>query len=314
LAFGEKVKMKSLLKKHKINSAGICKIEDYKIKGIFNENQLFQAGSISKCLTALCVIKLVQKGKLNFLEDVNNYLKNWKIKDSKGQEIKTTLKELLSHTGGISCSGFMGHKKGKQMPSIIQILNGQKPANSERIYKKYGRGKYHYSGGGYIIIQKVLEDVLGNNFNSIMEKEIFKPLNMQNSTFKIPRIKIQGHRNKRKVGNNIYSEKAPAGLWTTAQDLSKFIREIQLGYSGKSKFISQKLIKQMLKPVIKAEGNFIALGFFIMKDKKRFYHTGFNVGYRSKFIADFKGNGIVILTNEENSKRFIGTVIQRDIE
>ena len=72
---------------------------------------------------------------------------------------------------------------------------------------------------------------------------------------------------KRKVRNNIYPEKAAAGLWTTSGDLCKFLITIQQCYRGKSKFISKNLIRKMLKPVVKAEGNFMSLGFFISKNK-----------------------------------------------
>lgn len=91
-------------------------------------------------------------------------------------------------------------------------------------------------------------------------------------------------------------------MWTTSEDLSKFIIEIQKSYQGKSELLSKKYARKMLKPIAKAEGNFIALGFFITKDKKQFYHTGHNTGFGSKFLADFKGNGIAILTNEQHSK------------
>ena len=66
----------------------------------------------------------------------------------------------------------------------------------------------------------------------------------------------------------------------------------------------------MLNSIASAEGNFMSLGFFVSKDKKKFYHTGHNVGYRSKFIVDFKGNGIVVLTNSGEGNVFIDKVLR----
>jgi len=276
-------------------------IKNHSIIESKNEKKLFQAASISKCLTSLCVMKLVQKGKLRLDKDVNNYLKDWKVRDKKGNLVKVTLKELLSHTAGISCSGFRGYKKNKKIPLINQILEDKKPANNEKVYQKYKKGTYHYSGGGYVIIQKILEDILEKSFNKIMEIEIFKPLKMTKSSFG----------SYKKIKGNVYPEKTAAGLWTTSKDLAKFIITIQKCYKGKSKFLSQKLTKQMLKPIIKAESNFMALGFFILKNKKQFYHAGHNVGYRSKFIADFKSNGVVVLTNQEDSMKEINKLIRK---
>jgi len=98
---------------------------------------------------------------------------------------------------------------------------------------------------------------------------------------------------------------------TTSEDLSKLLIEIQLSYIGKSnKVLSKKSVRTMLKTITFAEGNFMSLGFFVSKDKKKFYHTGHNVGYRAKFIVDFKGNGIVILTNNGEGNIFIDKILK----
>lgn len=293
----------NLIAKHKIPLASIAVLKNYSFSILINEKKLFQVASVSKCFTALCVMKLVERRKLRLNKDVNKYLKGWKIRNKKGKLIEVTLRELLSHTAGISCSGFKGYQQNQKVPTLYQILNGDKPANNERIYKKFRRGIYRYSGGGYEIIHKILEDVLNKPFSEIVEKEILSPLKMKRSTFKT--IK-----NKNIIQEYIYPEKAAAGLWTTAEDLAKFLITIQLCYKGKSNFIPKHLAKEMLKPITKAEGVFVSSGFFISNDKKKFYHTGHNIGYRSKFISDFRGNGIIILTNKEESNRFINILIK----
>jgi len=157
---------------------------------------------------------LVEEGKLNLNKDVNDYLKNWKVKNKKGQEEKITIKQLLSHTAGINCSGFIGYKQNKKTPSLIQILKGEKPANNESIYYEYKKGKYRYSGGGYEIIQKVIEDITNKSFEKIVRKYLFKPLNLKNSSFSKPKKFVQGYEGNKQVnkGYYIYPEKAAAGL------------------------------------------------------------------------------------------------------
>lgn len=290
-------------------------IEKYKINKGVNQKRIFQAASISKILTAICIMKLIEKNKINLKEDVNFYLKNWKVRNSKHQEEKVTIKQLLSHTAGINCSGFRGYSQNQKIPSLFQILDGKKPANNSRIYCKYKKDKYRYSGGGYEILQKVIKDVTKKSFSKFVENNIFKPLNLKNSSFSKPKKKFAlGYNNARKIKRSYftYPEKAAAGLWTTSDDLAKLLIEVQLSYIGKSnKILSKKSVRTMLKPLIPAERNFMSLGFFISKDNKRFYHSGHNVGYRSKFVVDFKGNGIVIMTNNDKGHNFINKFLKR---
>jgi len=296
-----------------VSLAGISVIKDYSINESTNENKLFQLASISKCLTSFCVMKLVEKGKISLNEDVNNYLKSWKVKDREGKVIKVTLKQLLSHTAGISCPGFGGYNDKQKIPTLNQILEAKEPANSEEIYYKYKKDTYNHSGGGYVIIQKVLEDILGKKFSRVMEEEVLNPLGMKKSTFNFPKSKnfAKGYLDGRKVDYHFYPEKAAAGLWSTPGEISKFLIEVQKAYHGKSDLLSKKMARKMLNPVIEAEGNYMALGFFISKNKKYFYHAGHNVGFRCKYFADFNGNGIVVLTNEENSDKFIDEFIKK---
>ncbi len=271
----------------------IAREENYRIKELeFNKckkNTLFQAASISKIITSILVMRLVEEKKLNLNSDINNYLKNWKVRDKKGKLVKVTLKQLLSHTAGINVSGFPGYSIKSKIPSIDKLLEGKKPCNTDRIFVKYVKGKYRYSGGGYIIIQKAIEDITQKNFERLVYLKIFRKLNMKNSDFKL----------RKSQSFKIYPEKAAAGLWSTPEDLSKLLIEIQLSYNGKSnKILSQNSIKKILNPITKAESNFIGLGFFT--DKNNFFHIGHNHKFRCKFFGSIKGGkGIIIMTNSE---------------
>ena len=91
-----------------------------------DQNTLFQAGSISKTLNAFGILTLVQQGKVNLDEDVNKYLKRWKIKHNQNykETDKITLRQILSHSAGLSVHGFPGYEINKKLPSIIDVLNG----------------------------------------------------------------------------------------------------------------------------------------------------------------------------------------------
>lgn len=92
---------------------------------------LFQAGSISKPVSALAALKLVQEGKLSLDANVNTELGNWKLPDASAANGKpVTLRELLTHTGGIIVHGFPGYASDEPVPTLQQLLDGEKPANT----------------------------------------------------------------------------------------------------------------------------------------------------------------------------------------
>ena len=91
-----------------------------------NIHTLFQAGSVSKSLTAFGALILVQQGKISLDEDVNCYLKSWKIPDNEfTQSEKVTLRRLLSHSAGTSVSGFPGYPDGSQIEKKRVVVDSE---------------------------------------------------------------------------------------------------------------------------------------------------------------------------------------------
>ena len=110
---------------------------------------LFQAGSISKPVAAAGMLALVQQGKLSLDEDVNAKLKTWKVPENEfTKEQKVTLRRLASHTAGLTVHGFPGYDVDEKVPTLVQIFDGEKPANTAAIRVDFVPGtKWRYSGG-----------------------------------------------------------------------------------------------------------------------------------------------------------------------
>jgi len=127
------------------------------------QGTLFQAASISKPVTAMAVLHLVGSGKLDLDADVNQYLKAWKVPTNKFTETsKVTLRELLTHTAGMTVHGFPGYASDSALPTVVQVLNGEKPANTPAILVDTIPGSdWRYSGGGFVVTQVLLQDVTG---------------------------------------------------------------------------------------------------------------------------------------------------------
>jgi CubicO group peptidase (beta-lactamase class C family) len=271
---------------------------------------LFQAGSISKSLNAVGVLKVAEEKKIDLYADINVYLKSWKFPyDSLSKGKKITMANLLSHTGGINLQGFGGYLPGKPLPTIVQVLNGEKPANSPRIRSAFEPGlRPEYSGGGIIISQQIVMDITGQDYAGYMQQAVLKPLGMNNSTFSQPPAAV--YEGKLATGYNIvgnpipgryriFPEQAAAGLWTNPTDLATFVIGMQLAYEGKSvKVLTQQSARLMFTLYQNKMG--IALGAFInvLDSTKYFTHPGSTVGFQSIYYGSLRGgNGVVVMLN-----------------
>lgn len=270
----------------------------------------FQAASISKSLNSMGMLKLVQQGKIDGEADINNYLKNWKFPyDSVTGSKKINLFQLLSHTAGLDIHGFPGYERTDALPTVPQILNGEKPANTKQVKSLFASGtKFKYSGGGTTITQLMLQDITGQDYAAFMEGEVLKPMGMNHSSYRQPPadtidLATGYYENGNPVSGkyHVYPEQAAAGLWTTPSDLARYIIECQLALQGKSsKVLSQAMMQKRMTPYIDSNA---ALGVFIEKKgtRKFFNHNGGNEAFLCTSYGSVEGgDGVVIMVNGEN--------------
>ncbi len=125
-----------------------------------NMNSIFNACSISKFITAMLVLKLVDKGILNLDKRVNNQLVSWKVPKNKfTSDKKVTLRNLLSHQSGIidPHKSFDIYNSVQGKPTILQILQGKTPYCPVPIEVQYTpESKFHYSDAGFCIIEQLM--------------------------------------------------------------------------------------------------------------------------------------------------------------
>ena len=268
---------------------------------------LFQAASISKPVAALGALHLVEQGKVSLDEDVNSKLRSWHIPQNNfTREHSVTLRLILSHSAGLTVHGFSGYARDAPIPSLLQILNGQRPANSAPIRVDTVPGsEWRYSGGGYVVMQQLVTDLTCEPFPSYMEKTVLKPLEMRSSTYlqllpnalagRIATGYTGPFRTAVKDRWRIHPELAAAGLWTTAGDLARFAIGVQRSLAGTSNpVISQSMTREMLTRQSDGSG----LGFFLGGNPLKFDHNGDNRGFNSVMVAFAEiGQGAAILMN-----------------
>ncbi|MGJ5816327.1 serine hydrolase [Paludibaculum fermentans] len=264
---------------------------------------LFQAASLSKGVAASVAMRLVEQGKLSLDEDVNEKLRSWKVPENEFTKVeKVTLRRLLSHNAGLTVHGFPGYAVGAAVPTLPQLLDGKAPANTAavRVNKAPGSG-YRYSGGGYEVMQLLLEDVTGQKFADLARALILDPLGMKVSSYEQPlgmeraRTAASGYRGEGKaiVGRwHTYPEETAAGLWTTPSELARWVLEIQ----KPGKVLKAETVKTMLS---KAAGQYgLGIGLNETAGRASFSHGGANEGYRCQYFAyRDSGEGAVVMTN-----------------
>jgi CubicO group peptidase (beta-lactamase class C family) len=283
---------------------------------------LFQAASISKPVSAMAALHLVEQGKLSLDADVNTELKSWKVPDNQfTREQKVTLRRMLSHSAGLTVHGFAGYAKGEPLPTTVQILDGAKPANSDPIRVDTVPGTiWRYSGGGYVILQLLMSDVTGQAYPDIMQQLVLGPAGMTHSTYQQPLPKDKWgteatpYRDDGKPvegGWHTYPEMAPAGLWTTPSDLARIAIEVQKEYNGESnKILSQSMAHQMLT-VQKGQYG-LGWGLNAPGEPLRFGHNGGNEGFRcvlQSYIGS-GGQGVAIMTNGDGGGDLMGEILR----
>lgn len=278
----------------------------------------FQAASISKPLSALAVLRLVEAGRIELDEDVGEYLGGWDVPRADGVSGAITSRALLSHSAGLTVHGFTGYRAGATVPSTVEILDGAGPANSPRVIATSLPGsEWRYSGGGYTVAQLLVETLTGRPFDSEM-RDILDELGMTNSTYAQPLpdslapVAAVGHRASRDPLEgrwHTYPEMAAAGLWTTAGDLALYAIAVGNWMRGETGgLLTPSMARTMVQPGLGEWG----LGPQTSGDGLdfRFHHGGANEGFRSELVYfPRRGLGAVILTNSDNGSPLIQEIL-----
>ncbi len=267
-----------------------------------DDDTLFQAASCSKTVAALAVLTLVRDGRVDLDQPANRHLKRWKLTGPRGAT--ATVAELMSHTAGTSVSGFAGYGPDAALPSLMHILKGRPPANSDviRTHRRFF-GRYRYSGGGYTALQALIEDVTGTEFATYTTQHVLKPAGATRATFDIePSLPIAHglYDDGRPLpgGFKRHPESAAAGLWATATDLAKIMQSVvQALHSDQGALLPATLAQRMITPM----GGQSGLGLFVYPGPI-IAHSGRNDGFDSVMTADLTTGRIrTALTNQNGA-------------
>jgi CubicO group peptidase (beta-lactamase class C family) len=194
---------------------------------------IFQMASVSKWITAWGIFAMIEKGKLNLDHPVEHYLSRWQLPESEFNNEEVTIRNLLCHTSGlIDGLGYAGFASKDSVQTLEASLTKAKDAYHTEGVTKVGyppNSKYQYSGGGYTILQLVIEEVSGQSFNDYMTEEVFKPLGMKNTSFywsdtSSLQLSTFYDSDSTVAPHYYYTALAAASLYSNIEDLTLFLK------------------------------------------------------------------------------------------
>ena len=287
---------------------------------------LFQAASISKPVAAATALALVHQRRLSLNGPVNRQLTSWQLPDGAAAPAAgVTLRGLLSHSAGLGTSGYDGYPAGAVLPSLRQLLDGAAPANSQGVRIVQAPGRWVYSGGGYSIVQQLIEDAAKAPFGRVAGRVVLTPAGMRDSVFAQPlpagleaRAAAAHDMKGQQVAGRwrVHPELAAAGLWSTPTDLMRFAKWVTDGLSGRRATAAQRFVARQLvarQQVAGPGGDSAGLGFSVVGQGRalQIRHNGQNEGYAAAMLFfPATGQGAAVMTNGDGGRPLIDEILR----
>ena len=197
---------------------------------------LFPTASMSKWIAALAVQSLVEEQRVELDQPVSSYLTRWQLPPSDFPADAVTVRRLLSHTAGLTDRlGFGDYRADEMVPSLEESLRS--PRASEGSVVKIAVGlepgsEFLYSGGGYLVLELLVEEVSGQSFADYVTQTILSPLAMKRSGYR-----YLGEQTNAAASYNVdgslaptyrYASAAATAFSSTAEELSRLVKALLL--------------------------------------------------------------------------------------
>ena len=184
---------------------------------------LFKIASISKLYTAVAATKLVKEKRLSFDKTLNDYFPELGGMIQNAEEI--TLRMMVQHRSGIpnftENPAYWQNEQGNDQNALDFALD--LPASFKP------NGGYEYSNTNYLLLRRIMDDVLGYNHNRYVKDNILIPLELKNTFFSITEVDLDDVMSGYYVGYEEDFKAREYGMLATAEDVGKFLRALNDG-------------------------------------------------------------------------------------
>jgi len=273
----------------------------------------FRIASISKTFTAVAIMQLVEQEKINLDDKIEKYLPWFKAQTKDSDSSNITIRQVLSHTGGVFRDGNTPHWENDKFPDLA----GLKKSISNKSVVFENLTKFKYSNFGFALLGEVIKKASGLDYDDYVIKHIIKKLGMERtaSDFKKEQEKWLAKGYSRPIPNKereafLHSQTkvyAPAiGFLSNVSDLAKYLATMSLKRKGTNALLDKESKKEMVREywATGEENESYGLGFDIYKIEKRKIvgHGGGFAGFITQISLDVENDiGVITLTNTNDS-------------
>lgn len=289
-------------------------VADARAGARLTRHHVFQAASLAKTVTTWAVLQLAERGIVALDRPVGDYVTRWRFPPSPHDPRAVTIRRILSHTAGLSLSDYPGSSPDAPLPTLEASLSGETNGGADlRVIAAPGEG-FRYSGGGFALLQLMIEEATGESFAEHMQRAILAPLGMTRSGFAPIEPHATGHDlNGHMLPFYRFDALAAAGLLSTAGDLARFMAAHLPDDRGEMPgrgLIGAASIAAMTQPVSetgRVDGLWPHYGLGCEIDHRPdgrmiFGHHGMNRGWRALAAAHpVGGRALVLLANSDRA-------------
>lgn len=276
---------------------------NYLLKDSLKIGSKFELASVSKPMTALAILQLVDQGKITLDQQVSDFFPGFPYEG-------VTVRQLLTHRSGMPNYVYFvdkiwpDRKKGMSNIDAINLLIEHKPS-------RYGKpdGRFHYNNSNYMVLGAIVEKASGQDFATYMEEHVFKPAGMKNTAAlsrvkydKIPTDVIGHDRVWRRsvVQDYLDGPLGDKGIYSTVQDM--YLLDLAL---KEGRLLNKALLDSAYVPRSDAKKGVFSYGYgwrtFTTEGAQIVYHTGWWHGFKNLYVRDLKNDiTIVLLSNMVN--------------
>jgi len=259
----------------------------------FTAETRINVASVSKPITTLGVLRLIESGRLRLADPVNQRLTGWSVPSSGFDASGVTIERLLQHTAGLGMPSVPWFPVGASTPSLVEVLRGSTDTSGARLKQAPGAG-WSYSGGGFAVLQLLIEDLTGLSFEDFMRQEVLGPLRMDSTSYGPHPGDASGYdEGGSPIPQQRYVGSSAAGLTTTATDFARLLQAYGEVWNGRSSVLEAstlRLVSGAPVPVVLdgVDGATYGLGHGVHvrgDGGVMLYHTGGNPGFRALFLV-----------------------------
>lgn len=289
-------------------------------------DSVMRAASITKILTAVSIMQLVEKGKVDLDSSLTTYLPEFSIL-SRFPKSNFTIRQMLTHHSGLPSDLMRGFKlyNGDAAPDNLldQFRRLPLEANSLHLASEPGKS-FSYSNLAFALLGLVIERVTGEPYPKYIENQILSPLGMEDSAIVYPGHgdllnQANGFGEEGEISDRYIRDISAGGLAASARDMGKFL---QLFLRDSSSILSKDSVKMMLTAQnddVDLDGDLrFGLSLFISEQGHMpFYvsHGGDSHPYHAYLrILPEEGWGIIVMSNSDNGQFVVQQVASEIME